>query len=339
MSRERNDTYLLDRTGALLAGRYRVRELIGAGAMGSVWLAEQTALRREVVVKFHESFRDEDGLGLKRFLREGRALSAVRHRNVVELHEVGHTDEGEPFLIMERLRGRTLADRLGREIRIPAREAFDVAIGLASGLEAVHAAGILHRDVKPENVILHEEAARGRGQDATIIPRLVDFGLARPVEGGERITTDNRAIGTPGYMAPEQVVGVGRMDGRADVYGLGAVLYEMLSGELAVDGDSAMQLMVSTAEDDPIPIEVWCPELAGPGGGVLMQALARERDARTPDVRSFRKALEALRDSVPRERPRTAPTLPGFSHAVVRPAREQAITQSDPRRKRLPSEE
>lgn len=331
MSRDRNDTYLLDRTGTLLGGRYRVLELIGAGAMGSVWLAEHLALRREVVVKFHESFRDSDGLGLRRFLREGRALSAVRHRNLVELYEVGHTDRGEPFLIMERLRGRTLADRLNRELKLPPVEAFDVAIGLASGLEAVHAAGILHRDVKPENVILHEEG------DA-IVPRLVDFGLARPVEGGERITTDNRAIGTPGYMAPEQVVGVARVDARVDVYALGAVLYEMLSGELPVEGQTAMQLMASTAEDDPIPLAAWCPEHRGPVDALLMAALARDRDERTSDARTLRLALEALRDDLPRGRSRAAPTLPGMSHAIVHP-RERQPTQSDPRHRRHPSDD
>src|SRR5690606_3872459 len=150
VSQRRSETSVLDRGGTVLAGRYRVRELLGVGAMGSVWIAEHIVLRRKVVVKFHEeSFAGAGAKTVARFMREARTLSAVCHRNVTELYEVGRTESGEPYLILELLEGETLARRLTRERTMSVGAALHVAIELARGLEAVHAAGVLHRDIKP----------------------------------------------------------------------------------------------------------------------------------------------------------------------------------------------
>ncbi len=290
---KKSETYVLERGGTLLAGRYRVIELLGVGAMGSVWIAEQLALKRKVVVKFHEEAFVGAGrrTALTRFMREARTLASVHHRNVTELYEVGRTEAGEPYLILELLSGETLAARMRRDPPMSVAEALSVAIAIASGLEAVHAAGILHRDVKPENVFLHLA-------DAEVIPKLLDFGLARDTGTDKRITWNGTALGTPGYMAPEQARGEGDLDRRADLYSLGVTLYEMLSGELPFAGESPMDLLVATTGDDPTPLSTWRGELRGPIENLVMKSVARERGERFPDARTMRLALSALREDV-----------------------------------------
>lgn len=291
MSRHTSDTHLLQRGGQILKGRYRVKELLGVGAMGSVWVAEQMALKRPVVVKFHEEAFVGTGAGiaLERFMREARTLASVRHRNVIELYEVGRTDDGEPYLIMELLRGRTLAARLRESAVLPNGEAFAIAGALLDGLQAVHGAGVLHRDIKPENVFLHDG-------DAGVAPKLIDFGLARGVEG-KRITSQGKAVGTPGYMAPEQARGEAELDHRVDLYAVGVVLYEMLTGRLPARGETMMDLMVAAATEDPWPLTDERPDLAGPIEDGVMKALARHRDDRYPDAKTMRIALSAVFDA------------------------------------------
>lgn len=282
----RTDSYLLQREGQILAGRYRVTELLGVGAMGSVWLAEQMVLKQPVVAKFHEEgFVGADARkGLERFTREARTLSSVRHRNVCELYEVGQDEDGVPYLILERLEGRTLAARMDEKVPLPLGEALSVAMAVAQGLEAVHAAGVLHRDVKPENIFLHQ-GERG------IVPKLIDFGLARLV-GTKRITAGGLAVGTPGFMAPEQARGVSDLDARVDIYSLGVTLYEMLTDELPARGESMTDLMAWTVHRPPIPLRTWRPDLIGPVEDVVMKALERDRSDRFPNVRAMRLALE-----------------------------------------------
>ena len=284
---------MLDRGGTVLAGRYRVCELLGVGAMGSVWIAEQIVLRRKVVVKFHEeSFAGASGkTAVARFMREARTLSSVRHRNVTELYEVGRTPSGEPYLILELLEGETLARRLTREGTMSVGDALHVAIELSRGLDAVHAAGVLHRDIKPENIFLHE-------REGELVPKLLDFGLARPITTGERLTWSGSAVGTPGYMAPEQARGRTDLDGKADLFSLGVTLYEMLSGELPFAGETMSELLHAAASEDPIPLTVSRPDLAGPLADAVHTALARLPSERFADARAMRLALAAARSSV-----------------------------------------
>lgn len=276
------------RGGTILAGRYRVLHLIAIGAMGSVWLAEHMVLKRKVAVKFHEDpgTGGSAELSLRRFRREARALSAVRHRNVKELFEVGQTASGEPYLILEHLEGRTLAERLGRERTMRIDAALHVAAEIGRGLEAVHAARLLHRDVKPENIFLHEH-------EGELVPKLLDFGLARPIDGTERLTQGGSAAGTPGYMAPEQARGALDLDARADVFALGVTLYEMLTGELPFTGRTDEELLQAAAAVEPIPLVARRPELAGPVADAIARALATDRRDRFSDARAMRLALAA----------------------------------------------
>ena len=290
MTDDPRDSPLPDHAGMLLVGRYRIKSLLGTGAMGSVWLAEHVALKREVAVKFHEqvAWQSDSASGLKRFMREVRLLSSIGHRNVIRHHESGVTPDGLPFLIMDRLHGQTLEARMREGEPLEVNEAVEIAASLADGLEAVHHAGALHRDIKPENIFL------SRDQDGDLTPLLLDFGLARLENGGsERLTQSGHTVGTPGYMAPEQARGQTKLDARVDVYSLGATLYEVLSGERHVEGTTPVELLVNTASDPPIPLTDFRPDLAGPLSDALGRALATEADERFQTARAMAAALRA----------------------------------------------
>ncbi len=279
------------RIGHLIGGRYRIEDLLGLGAMGSAWSARDVTSESPVVVKIHEEGFDgpEPELSLQRFLREAETLASVRHPNVCRLIASGTDEEtGEAYLVLEPLRGVTLADACGGKPR-DVGWSLAVAAEVARGLEAVHAAGVLHRDIKPANVILHEP------QEATIVPKIIDFGLARQERPRRPLTAGRVAVGTPGYMAPEQARGLADLDGRIDVYALGVTLYEMLTGELPVDGVTGMDLMIATVTEGAVPPRVHREDLSPAVESLVMTALATDRDARFPDARTMREAITETR--------------------------------------------
>lgn len=311
MTDDPHDPQLRDYAGMLLVGRYRIKTLLGSGAMGSVWLAELVALKREVAVKFHDQLvpNADFEVGLKRFMREVRLLSSIGHRNVIRHHESGVTPDGLPYLIMDRLHGQTLEQRMREGEPLEVREAVEIAASLADGLEAVHHAGALHRDIKPENVFL------SRDEHGDVIPLLLDFGLARLERGGgARVTRVGHTVGTPGYMAPEQARGHTKLDARVDVYALGATLYELLCGERHIEGTTPVELLVNVASDLPIPLTVWRPDLGGRLTEVLARALAIDADERFQTAGAMAAALRAAGPLYtgavvgPRQRPPSPPT-------------------------------
>jgi serine/threonine-protein kinase len=272
----------------MLAGRYRVERLIGVGAMGSVWSVRDVSSGLEAVAKVHEAELADtsDVVCRERFLREAVALASVRHPNVVALHEVGQTDSGEPYLIMERLVGEPLDERLWRG-RPTVSEVVTTGIELLSGIEAVHAAGVLHRDVKPENVFL------ARVEGGTVV-KLLDFGLARGLAWPTgKITRAGGAVGTPGYMSPEQARGRRDLDMRTDLYSVGVVLYEMLSARRPFEGLTPTDIMVRACTEPPVPLPQYRPDLAPVLTDLIMRALERERHERFAHAREMRRALEA----------------------------------------------
>lgn len=285
---EADDTYLLDRGGTILLGRYRVQELIGTGGMGSVWVVEQLVLKQTAVVKFHESWssREHSETAIARFVEEARLLAAVHHRNVTRLYEVGRTEDGEPFLIMERLRGDSLAWRMRDGLPMPVRESTEIAIAIAAGLEAVHAGGVYHRDVKPENVFLHEDEDLDQ-----IVPKLLDFGLAGWANASSESNT-GYTVGTPGYMPPEQAYGLENIDHRVDVYALGVTLYEMLTARLPAEGDTGADLMHSVVHFDPLPITSYRANLPPDLAELIMRTVSRNREERPQNARALRHALQ-----------------------------------------------
>ncbi|UQA63147.1 serine/threonine-protein kinase [Polyangium aurulentum] len=215
--------------GDRIGGKYRLLRQLGTGAMGVVWEAVNEATSRRVAVKLI-SQKSED---LRyRLLREARACGAIAHRNVIEIYDVGETSDGDPFLVMQLLHGETLAELLERQQRIAPATAALIGRDIARALAAAHAASIIHRDLKPANVILHQEP----GAEAKVV-KVLDFGVAKNlVAEDEMVTMAGGAIGSPAYMSPEQIRAEGELDARTDIWSLGVVLFEMLTGARAFQG-------------------------------------------------------------------------------------------------------
>lgn len=280
-----------------ILGHYRILSFIRSGGMGAVYRAYDTTLERHVALKFLPplSTRLDDE---ERLLREARSAAALEHPNVCTIHEIGQTEDGRPFIAMGLYEGETLKEKLRRG-PLSGEETVTIAIQIARGLEAAHARGILHRDVKPGNVIV--------GIDGTT--RLLDFGLATVMDG-----TLAQSEGTPGtvaYMSPEQVRGE-PLDVRTDLWSLGVVLYEMLAGNRPFRGESAEALLRSILEDEPEPLAKRANSPA-PLARVVERLLSRDRGLR------YGSAGEVVADLT-----RTHPSAP-IPGPVVRPRRRMSL--------------
>jgi WD40 repeat protein len=263
-------------------GRYRVRGRLGAGGMGTVYEAEDPDLGRLVAVKvprLDPAQRPEVAM-VRRFLKEARAAATVHHPHVCPIHDVGEQD-GVPYVVMALIKGTSLAERLrgGRFEGLP--ESVEVVRQIAEGLSAVHAHGILHRDLKPGNILL----------GATGQAFLTDFGLARPENDTEHLTREGSFVGTPAYVAPEQVEwGPSKLGPWTDVYSLGVVLYESLTGRLPFEGPPLFVLSRLRTEAPPPPSQ-WRPGLPAELEAIVLRAMARRPEDR---YRSARELADAL---------------------------------------------
>jgi Tol biopolymer transport system component len=276
-------------------GKYEIKAEIGRGGMGSVYLGYDPLLDRQVAVKVLAPHLVWDQEFVERFVREARAAARLKHPNVVTVFDVGQ-EASWYYFVMEHLAGETLAARLQREGALPAQEALSILRPLAAALDYAHHRGIVHRDVKPGNVMLGPE-----GQVT-----LMDFGIARAAQEG-RLTGTGTVVGTPEYMSPEQARGM-TVDARTDQYSLGVVAYQMLSGQVPFQADSTLALMYKIVHEPPPPLSQFRPDLPAGAGAALEQALAKEPGARYAGASAFVEALEhALAGStVKREAPVSA---------------------------------
>jgi serine/threonine protein kinase len=211
------------RDETLIAGKYRLERLLGKGGMGAVYEVTHTGIDRKFALKLMHASAEQAPDSEARFEREARAAGRIGHPNIVDVFDFGKTDEGAPYIVMELCAGESLAERLIRG-PLDARDACEVAIEILRALEAAHGAGIVHRDVKPANVFLVPLAS---GKPAV---KVLDFGIAKFVEGDVTLTNTGAVIGSPLYMAPEQVRAEKDVDARVDIWAVGATLYEMVSG-------------------------------------------------------------------------------------------------------------
>ncbi len=309
--------------GQVLGGRYLLRELIGQGGMAQVWKAEHLTLHRPVAVKFL-NLKGEPSVVRARFLREARIAAAVRHRYVVDIVDFGAASDGTPFMVMELVEGRTLATRIQRGPSLSLADVVRIAARLLAGLEAVHAAGIVHGDLKPDNVVLLVES----GHEDT--PKLLDFGISRlsrrDTSSGMRSvvpTEDRDILGTPPYMSPEQAGG-GDMDHRSDLFTVGTMLYEMLAGQRPFDDENPLRTVAAVREAAPVPLASLRPDLPPGLVAVVARAMARSPVDRFESASDMRKALlDAARAHV-RQR---ADEVPVASHGSLSPGDERSDLQ------------
>ena len=230
------------REGELVLGRYRIESVLGRGGMGEVYRARHDRLGMAVAVKILTEVNDDM---VRRFEREATLMARVRHPNVVAIADFGTTAAGLPCIVMEFIKGEDLGARMKRRGALPWREALFVIRGILSGLDALHAAQVLHRDLKPDNVVI----APGEPE----VVKLIDFGIAKPTGGGNgtRLTSTGSVVGTPAYMAPEQLLGYD-LDVRSDIYTAGMILFELLTGTLPGEGHD-MAGVLRRLKTDPLP--------------------------------------------------------------------------------------
>ncbi|HEV3204290.1 MAG TPA: serine/threonine-protein kinase, partial [Gemmataceae bacterium] len=271
-------------------GPYTILASLGAGGMGEVYRARDSRLGREVAIKVLPEKYAQDADRLARFEREARAVATLEHPNILVLHDVG-TEQGITYAVMELLEGETLRSQMSQS-PLPWRKVLEIGTAITEGLGAAHAKGIIHRDLKPENIFL---CADGR-------VKILDFGLARMektasplVETGSyesRETDTGTVMGTVGYMAPEQVTGKA-VDARTDLFALGCVLYEMLSGRRAFPGGTAAEVQAAILRDDPLPLSKSSQECPPGFERLIRHCLEKKPESR---FQSARDLVFALRD-------------------------------------------
>lgn len=302
----------------VIAGRYELSSLVGEGGMASVWRAKDLTLARPVAVKLLYARDDRDRQALvDRFLREARIAASVQHRNVVHIVDFGTTEDATPYMVMELLEGENLGERLSGNPPLTTSEFVHVAGMTLRGLAAVHAADIVHRDLKPENIFLIEE----NGQP---FPKILDFGISRSVQpaSGRRsalTTKEGVIVGTPEYMSPEQARGVRTIDHRTDIYSMGAILYEGLTGRVPFEAENVGDLIIEIVTGDFVPVRELNPSIPQALSDVVSRALARDPADRYQTAEEMQVALlEAAQELAQFQRALSDFPPPGASSPQLR---------------------
>ena len=267
--------------GQVVGEKYRLVRLLGAGGMGSVYEAEHLRLGRRYALKLLRHDAAARPRAALRFEREARLLSRLNHENIVSLLDVGHAD-GQPFLVLELIRGKTLRQELN-EVGVRGLDrVLNVAVQVARGLGHAHAAGIVHRDLKPENVMLSAHA------DGRLLVKVLDFGVARlNDDAGELVTNTGVALGTAAYMSPEQARGESALDAAVDVFALGVIVYEALTGKRPYEGSSYNETLYAILNKPHRSLAQHRPELPEALSAVVERALAKSKAERHASVEAF----------------------------------------------------
>jgi serine/threonine-protein kinase len=285
--------------GTSIAGRYTLRALIGQGGMGAVYEAEHVGIGKRVAIKFIDpEFATDEGV-VARFAREARVMSAIESAHIVSVLDAG-TDSGRPYLVMELLRGEDLGQRLRRTRRVPLGESMHIVAQVLKGLSKAHAAGIVHRDLKPDNVFLV------RSDTDPLFAKIVDFGVSkieRPRNKTSPLALTGRGtvLGTPFYMSPEQAQASSDVDPRADLYSVGAILFECLSGRPPHTGETYEQIILSICMSDAPNLRAIEPGLPPEVAAFVGKSLSRDRSQR---FASAERMLAALHEIAPEEKVR-----------------------------------
>jgi len=313
--------------GRTIDQRYRVEALLGEGGMGLVYRVIHTRLNKPLAIKVLRRENTKDPEVLARFRREAESASGIGNQHIVDINDFGELDDGSTYFVMECLEGLDLIDAIDVAQRMPEERAIHIATQLCRALGAAHDAGIIHRDLKPENVFLI------RRNDTEDFVKVLDFGIAKVANGPKRLTRAGEVLGTPHYMSPEQCEGDG-VDHRTDIYALGVLLYEMVTGHVPHDADTMMGILTKQMYEDPIPPKVRVPQVSEELEHLIMRCLEKKPEQRYQTMHAIEADLQRVHagqqpigpDTVtltptrppPRERPKVSPIyLGGLGMAVL----------------------
>ncbi|MFW6051154.1 MAG: serine/threonine-protein kinase [Myxococcota bacterium] len=334
-----SDPYL----GQMIAGQFEILDRIGSGGMGAVYRALQPEMNRYVAIKIlHPKYVARKDL-VSRFRREARAMSQLSHPNTARVFLYGQLEDGACYFVMEYLEGRNLAQLVRAEGPMDAQRATEVMVQVCGALQEAHQAGIIHRDLKPENIFL---TTQGGIED---FPKVLDFGLAKVTEkqmrpGSLILTGEGMVFGTPEFMSPEQAQGKS-LDPRSDIYSLGVVLYELVTGKLPYEAKQPLEFIHLHVSAPPIPLAERAPGLSLPPAfeEALLRALAKEPEERYASAAAFADALKgaarapirtaAMRAYVP---PPPEEAAPGEGHAPADP--RESEEREEPAGHRMPAQ-
>jgi serine/threonine-protein kinase len=274
-------------TGSVLLGRYQIFDPLGVGGMGTVYLCEHTTILKKFAVKVLSAELSSRPDHVDRFLREARASSMISHPNVVEITDFGQTPNGAPFFVMEYLEGEDLSEIIDREETMPWGRVRPIIMQICAALQAAHDKGIVHRDMKPGNVLVLEKAGK---KDFV---KVLDFGIAKVTSQeikDKTLTQSGTVIGTPEYMSPEQGWG-NPVDHRGDIYAVGVILYELLAGRVPFTGQSLMEILNRHMYEVP---DVEMPEIPHEAGQIILKAMQKDRELRFQSMTEMVGALAAV---------------------------------------------
>jgi len=281
----------LDRAAEL--GPYRLEGVLGRGGMATVYKAVDARLGREVALKLLLPHLRRDRTAMKRFVQEARAVAKLRHEGIVAIFDVSGDDAAEPYLVVELVRGSSLREVLRHAPPMPPEIAAELVLDILSALDHAHAAGIVHRDIKPENVLID----RGDREGAEARVKLADFGIAKII-GQQTVTNTGELIGSPAYMAPEQLEGAAS-DARSDIFAVGVLFYECITGHRPFEGDSAAQVIRKIVSGQCAPADAVHSSVGSRWARIAAQALAHDPDSRYPSARAMADAIRAELERLP----------------------------------------
>lgn len=298
-----------DLVGATLSGRYLVTRKVGQGGMGAVYEATHTLIGKRVAVKvLLEKYARREAI-VQRLEQEARLASSCQNEHIIDITDFGRTDDGRTFVVMEYLEGESLSECLARETQLPEQRILRIVSQAASALAAAHAKGIVHRDVKPENLFL----LRRKDQDFV---KVVDFGISKSLRASDeaeempRLTQTGMVLGTPLYMSPEQARGDDELDARVDIYALGVILYEAATGRVPFIGNNYLSVISQVLNEEPRSPRELRPELSEEFEAIVLRAMEKDRNARYASAGELLADITALLDDPTRSTERARITGP-----------------------------
>ena len=317
--------------GDVIAGKYRVERELGAGGMGIVVAARHLELDQLVAVKLMLHSKSNNVEGQRRFVREARAAARLKSQHVGRVLDVGKLESGTPYMVMEYLEGRDLASLLESRGRLDIGEAVEYVLQVCEAVAEAHTAGIIHRDLKPANLFLIERP------DGSPCVKVLDFGVSKVLGEDVKLTKDQQTLGSPLYMSPEQINSSADVDARSDVWAMGIILCELLTGKTPFHGDDIQQVCMCILFGPPVPLRKLRPDLPPSLESVILQCLEKERDRRWPHIAAFASALGPFATARAAQYVNAAATVLGVEVVASRPTEDFSAQVSAPAAER-PSE-